>query len=150
MTVYRITTVKWADKLSGSGFPARWNPHNVQVIYTASSIALACLENLVHRTGEGLNANFRLAEIAIPDDMTIDFIHFDSLPENWHKTEGYSLCQEIGEEWVTQNKTCLLQVPSSIIPDETNILINPKHAEFGQITIKRIQPFSFDKRLISE
>jgi RES domain-containing protein len=107
---------------------------HVRVIYTASSIALACLENLVHRTGEGLNANFRLVEIAIPDDMPFDIIHADDLPENWHKTEGYPLCQAMGKEWVDQNKACLLQVPSSIIPDETNVLINPGHPDFGQIS----------------
>ena len=148
MIVYRITTAKWADKLSGSGSPARWNPRHVQVIYTASSIALACLENLVHRSGEGLNLNFRLVEILIPDDMAFDSINIADLPENWHKTEGYPACQVIGKEWVDQNETCILQVPSSIIPDESNILINPGHPDFYKISIQSIRNFSFDERLI--
>ncbi len=147
MIVYRITTAKWANKLTASGYPARWNPRHVKVIYTASSTALACLENLVHRSGEGFNANFRLIEIAIPDKLRFDSITVDELPENWHKPEGYPVCREFGKEWVDQDKTCILKVPSSIIPDETNILINPGHPGFGQITIKSIQPFSFDERL---
>lgn len=147
MIVYRITTAKWADKLSGSGYPARWNPRHIQVIYTASSIALACLENLVHRSGEGLNANFRLVEIWIPDGISSQTVTTDDLPENWHGIDGYPFCQRIGREWVEKRFSCTLQVPSSIIPDETNILINPGHAEFPKVSITKIRKFSFDERL---
>lgn len=149
MIVYRITTAKWADKLSGSGYPARWNPRHVQVIYTASSIALACLENLVHRSGEGLNANFRLVEISIPDGISTQTVTTDELPEHWHTVEGYPFCQRIGNEWVEKSNSCTLQVPSSIIPDETNILINPGHSEFPQVSIQQVRRFSFDERLRS-
>jgi len=147
MVVYRITTAKWANKLSGSGYPARWNPRYVQVIYTASSIALACLENLVHRSGEGLNANFRVVEINIPNEVTSKEITLEELPENWHTINGYSACQSIGRRWVEEQKSCTLVVPSSIIPAETNLLINPNHPEFHQISIRNIREFSFDKRL---
>lgn len=150
MVVYRITTAKWADKLSGSGYPGRWNPRYVQVIYTASSIALACLENLVHRSGEGLDANFRVVEINIPDEISSDEIKTEELPENWHTINGYSVCQSIGRRWVEEQKSCTLVVPSSIIPKETNLLINPNHPEFQQISIRNIRKFSFDKRLVAD
>lgn len=147
MYVYRITTAKWASKLSGSGHPGRWNQRHVQVIYTASTIALACLENLVHRSGEGLNANFRLIRIEIPEEVSNESVTLSDLPNNWHTLNGYPVCQSIGKQWVEKQESCILQVPSSIIPDETNILINPDHPEFGQISINQIRKFSFDERL---
>lgn len=147
MIVYRITTAKWASVLSGSGYPARWNPRHVRVIYTAESIALACLENLAHRSGEGLNANFRLVEINIPDDTSSDSYSLDDLPEEWHTVRGYPVCQSLGAEWIEKNESCILRVPSSIIPDETNVLINPDHPDFHQISIQSVRDFSFDERL---
>ena len=150
MVVYRITTAKWANKLSGSGYPARWNPRYVHIIYTASSIALACLENLVHRSGEGLNANFRVVEINIPNEVTSKEITPEELPDNWYTINGYSACQSIGRRWVDEQRSCTMFVPSSIIPAETNVLINPNHPEFHQISIRSIREFSFDKRLIPD
>lgn len=147
MIVYRITTAKWASVLSGSGYPARWNPRHVHVIYTAESIALACLENLAHRSGEGLNANFRLVEINIPDDISSDSYSLDDLPDGWHTVRGYPFCQSLGAEWIEKNESCILRVPSSIIPDETNVLINPDHPDFHQISIQSVRDFSFDERL---
>lgn len=146
MIVYRITTVKWATQLNGSGYPARWNPRHVRVIYTAGSIALACLENLAHRSGEGLNANFRLVAINIPEQTSSDSYSLTDLPEGWHTVHGYAICQKIGAEWIQNNETCILSVPSSIIPYETNVLINPNHPDFHQISIQSIRQFSFDER----
>lgn len=147
MIVFRITTAKWATVLDGSGYPARWNPRHIRVIYTAGSAALACLENLAHRSGEGLNANFRLVEIKIPENTTSDSYSLDDLPENWHTVRGYAVCQMLGSEWVKKNETCILRVPSSIIPSETNVLINPNHPHFHQISIQSTRKFSFDERL---
>lgn len=150
MIVYRITTAKWATELTGSGYPARWNSRHVRVIYTAGNIALACLENLAHRSGEGLNANFRLVEIEIPNNMSFNSHSLNDLPEDWHTVHGYAICQKIGDEWVQKNETSVMHVPSSIIPNETNVLINPNHPDFHQISIKSIRKFSFDERFIDE
>lgn len=147
MLVFRITTAKWAGKLSGSGHPARWNSKGNFVIYTASSRALACLENLVHRSGEGIHQNFRITEIDIPDDCTQKSVEINELPDNWHKTDSYIHCQRIGDRWVEENEFLLLQVPSSIIREEANILINPSHPEFSNISVRNITPFQFDERL---
>lgn len=148
MIVYRITTAKWADTLTGSGFPARWNPRHVHVVYTAGSIALACLENLVHRSGEGVNLNFRLIEIEIPESVSVTNISVQELPDKWYTMSGYPACQQIGRDWVEKSESCLLRVPSSIITDETNVLINPNHTEFEKISIQDIREFSFDERLM--
>ncbi|CAN5396774.1 RES family NAD+ phosphorylase [soil metagenome] len=147
MIVYRITTVKWAGQLSGSGQAGRWNSKGNFVIYTASTRALACLENLVHRSGEGLNHNFKITEIRIPDDCTAKTISTDDLPSLWFKMENTVHCRRIGDNWIEQKKNLLLHVPSSIIPDELNVLINPAHTEFEKISVHAIRDFSFDERL---
>ncbi|MFU8813381.1 MAG: RES family NAD+ phosphorylase [Balneolaceae bacterium] len=147
MNVYRITTAKWADNLAGSGYPARWNSKGVYMAYTASSRALACLENLVHRSGEGLHNRFRIVEIEIPDLVSIQKIRADSLPEGWYKTGHYPTCRHIGDRWIEGGTSLLLEVPSSIIQEETNVLINPRHPEFSEVKIADIRKFRFDERL---
>lgn len=147
MNVYRITTAKWADKLSGSGYPARWNSKGVYVIYTATTRALACLENLVHRSGEGLHSRFKIVEIEIHDNVSIQKIKTDDLPEEWYKTEYYPVCRQIGDRWIEEGKSLLLQIPSSIIHEETNVLINPHHPEFKEVKVADIREFLFDERL---
>lgn len=147
MNVYRITTAKWANKLSGSGYPARWNSKGVYVIYTATTRALACLENLVHRSGEGLHSRFKVIEIEIADDVSIRKVDSDELPAEWYKTEHYPECRQIGDRWIEEENSLLLQVPSSIIREETNVLINPHHPEFKEVSISEIKEFRFDERL---
>jgi RES domain-containing protein len=145
--VYRITTAKWAGKLSGSGYPARWNSKGLFVIYTASTRALACLENLVHRSGEGLPGVFKITEIEIPDSASFTSITDKELPADWHLVQNSHLCREIGDQWILENKTLLLIVPSAVIRDENNVLINPNHPDFELVKVTEITAFEFDKRL---
>ncbi|MCC5905645.1 MAG: RES family NAD+ phosphorylase [Balneolaceae bacterium] len=147
MLTYNITTTDWAGKLTGSGYPARWNLKGTYVIYTSSSRALACLENLVHRSGEGFNQNFKITEIEIPDDCSLQIADHATLPVHWYKTKNYPSCQQIGERWIQDGESLLMQVPSSIIRDETNVLINPNHHEFSKLSVKGIINMKFDERL---
>lgn len=147
MELYRITTAKWAGELSGSGFPARWNSEGVYVIYTATSRALACLENLVHRSGEGLNRNFKMTVIQVPDGAAIRKVNSEELPPGWHKRNREPVCRKLGDQWVSDGAELLMQVPSSIITDETNMLINPSHPDLDSLEIKEISDFEFDARL---
>lgn len=147
MIVYRITTSKWAGVLSGSGYPARWNSKGIEMIYTASTRALACLENLVHRSGEGLNGNFKITEISIPEEASLKTIDRKKLPENWFKMDMYNHCQKMGDQWEEEKRALLLKVPSSVIREEFNILINPNYSEFQHVEIRAVTSFRFDERL---
>lgn len=147
MQLFRITTAKWAGKLSGSGYPARWNSKGTFIIYTASTRALACLENLVHRSGEGLNRNFKITVIDAPDQSSIQKVYTADLPENWHKIVNAPVCRAIGDQWIESGTSLLLSVPSAIIRDEFNVLINPAHPDFETVSVKEIVDFEFDKRL---
>jgi|SRR6056297_694572 len=148
MIVYRITTEQWANQLHASGYAARWNSKGNFVIYTASTRALACLENLVHRSGEGLNRIFKTVEIDIPGSLTIQNVLRTQLKDDWTKRENYFQTRTIGDEWLKEKKSPILRIPSAIIPEEHNYLINPEHPDFQKISIKRISDFLFDNRLV--
>lgn len=147
MEVYRITTLKWANSLTASGRAARWNSHRRYVIYTAASRALACLENVVHRSGEGYDHLFRTMRIDIPDSLAIDRVTMDQLPEDWSSVANYRLLQTLGNSWLDAGTTAVLRVPSAIIHYEFNYLLNPQHSDFSQIKLIGTEPFRFDQRL---
>jgi RES domain-containing protein len=149
MLVYRITKAVYADRLVASGGAARWNSRGQFVIYTAATRALACLENVVHRSGEGLLDTFRVMIIEIPDDLAIEIIAPNTLPVDWVDFHQYDTCQRIGGEWLRTGRTPILQVPSAIITNEWNFLLNPAHTDFGRIRLVGNEPFVFDPRIKS-
>ncbi|CAN5802687.1 RES family NAD+ phosphorylase [soil metagenome] len=146
MIVFRITTEKWSKALSASGYAARWSSRGHFAIYTAESRSLACLENLVHRSGEGNNALYKVMVIDIPNAIASETINVDTLKKNWHVFDNYSYCQNIGNKWLDEMKTAILKVPSVIIQKEHNYLINPNHPDFAKIKLLSTEDFDFDQR----
>lgn len=147
MLVYRICLEKWSKELKASGAGGRWNSKGRFVIYTAATRALACLENLVHRSGEGLNNKFKVLTIEIPQSIKISEVNIKNLPEGWYEFAQYNDCRCIGDEWINKNETAVLKVPSAIIPAENNFILNPSHKDFKRIKILRCDDFNFDPRI---
>ncbi|MBO0935957.1 RES family NAD+ phosphorylase [Fibrella sp. HMF5335] len=147
MEVYRITRAIYTDRLMASGGVARWNTRGRFVIYTAGSRALACLENVVHRSGEGLQDLFRVMVIHIPDRLSVQTILPADLPDNWTDYQNFDVCQQQGENWLLAGTSAVLRVPSVIVPQEWNYLLNPAHPDFAAIELLRTEPFFFDPRL---
>ncbi len=150
MEVFRITHKKWSNNLVASGYAARWNSNGVFVIYSAQNCSLACLENLVHRNGFGNDVDFCLLTIFVSDSVKTIAIDEKNLPNDWNENneKAHMLCRKIGDEWIKSQKSALLIVPSAIIANEKNVLINPNHKDFNKIIIQSAKPFSFDKRLL--
>ena len=147
MEVFRITKTQYADRLVASGGAARWNARGRFVIYTAATRALACLENVDLRSGEGLQDSFRVMVIQIPDTIRITTIHPDSLPTDWFAFTNYAQSQLLGENWLLSGQTAVLRVPSAIVTQEWNYLLNPVHPDFSKIRLIRTEPFIFDPRI---
>jgi RES domain-containing protein len=147
MLVYRIALAKYSGKLIASGRAARWNPNDVEVIYTASSRSLACLENVVHRNQIGLTMAFNIMTIKISDNISITHIKITDLPPDWRDFNQMHLTQSIGEKWIIEKKSAILAVPSSIIDEEINYLINPWYDDFKKIKLVKTIPFAFDQRI---
>ncbi len=149
MELYRITLAKWAYKLYASGRAARWNSNGINIIYTASSRSLACLENLVHHNAPELLDTFNVMVIYVPDNASCEIVSINSLPGGWHKPgpAAYDICRRFGDAWYKQNSSLLLKVPSCIVRNEFNILINTNHPEFHKAILIDNEPFFFDPRI---
>jgi len=143
MFVYRISLTKWSKSLISSGKVARWNSEGNNMIYTAASRALACLESVVHRSRKGVIGEFKVMIIEIPPELKIEKISFDELPESWFTYEHLEECNEIGDRWLQKKSSAILRVPSAIIINEFNFLINPEHPDFKKIKLDRIEDFGF-------
>ncbi|MGN6341900.1 MAG: RES family NAD+ phosphorylase [Ginsengibacter sp.] len=150
MRVYRISLAIYSTKLLASGNPARWNSKDVKMIYTAQSRALACLENIVHRDSKGLQKNFRIMEIDIPDKIKIEKIQETDLIPDWKNFYNMPYTQQIGNDWINNSKTAVLQVPSVIVSGDFNYLVNPAHKDFSSIKLLSTVPFEFDSRIKKE
>lgn len=147
MYVYRICLEKWSHELKASDAGGRWNSKGKLVIYTAASRALACLENIIHRSGEGLNNSFKVLTIDIPDTIKFSEVNISTLSKNWYEFSNYSYCRNIGDKWIENCETLILKVPSAIIPAESNYLINPAHRDFKKVKIVSSENFNFDPRV---
>jgi RES domain-containing protein len=152
ITAWRITQKHYAEKaFTGLGAwleGARWNPKGIYMVYTAESISLAAFEMLVHLPQEALLYNL-YARIPIEfDTKRIISLKRSNLPANWKDNPPPETTQKIGLDWVKGQKSLVLKIPSSIIPDEYNYLINPLHPDFNKIKIGQADSFYFDERII--
>lgn len=147
MLIYRILLTKYIDRFVASGRIARWNSDDVEIIYTASSRSLACLENAVHRSQAALSHLFSVLTIDCPDTLKVKIVSLNDLPLQWTDFDQMFFTQNIGDKWVQEKETAILQVPSSIISEEVNYLLNPNHKDFAKIKVIKSQPFIFDSRI---
>ena len=117
------------------------------MVYLGGSRALTALEMLVHLTTPMSRAKpFRIIEVKIPTDL-ISVYPLKILPAGWRVQPPGRLTMEIGDDWLRAGSDLALRVPSVIVPEESNILINPLHSEFGQLEVSTTGSFSFDARL---
>jgi RES domain-containing protein len=149
MIVFRITTIKYADRIQASGVSARWNKAGQRVIYTSESRSLACLENIVHRSAARLEGLYKTLVIDIPDDLKIEIKDEKTLPAGWNITGNYRICQETGSVWFSSAKTAILKVPSVLVPQENNYILNTQHPDFSRIRLVEAEEFYFDSRFTS-
>ena len=127
----------------------RWNQKNIPVIYAAESRSLAALEFLVHVSlFPILPNNLSIACLEIPDDIVAERIKATDLPKNWRDYPAPPELADLGSEWAMAMRSLLLRVPSVVVVDEFNMLMNPKHPGMKRVTISRVESFTFDRRLV--
>jgi RES domain-containing protein len=151
MLLFRIARAKYKPVLSGKGaaaFGARWNSEGIEMIYTALNRSLAVVEVAVHLTWATVPADYTMLTIEVPNDIAIDEILPSQLPPDWNQLRHPKSCKEVGDRFVADGKFCLLRVPSVVVPGEYNLLINPTHPDFARVEVIRIEPFTFDQRLL--
>lgn len=116
------------------------------MVYTAASESLAMLEVLVHRTGPQLLESYSLIAVEFPPAL-VEPLDADGLPEDWRASPAPAAPQEIGERWISAQRSAVLAVPSAIVPRERVYLLNPRHPDFGELPIGQPREFRFDPRL---
>ena len=149
MEVYRLSRKKFAT-LSGKGAAlkgARWNSVGVELIYTAANRSLAMAEVAVHFTLATLPVDYMMISIFVPDDISLQKLNVSDLPTAWNKFPHPTSTQSIGDKFVTENKYCVLQIPSSVTQGDYNFLINPNNPDFIRIKIIDAINFPFDNRI---
>lgn len=141
-----------AEDLTGAGAKTtggRWNRAGTAMIYCASSIALACLETVVHLNAGALPFNRYLVRIDIPDDVWAgaQVLTAAKAPVGWDALPSGKVSLDYGESWIARKKTALLLVPSTIVPEEANVLINPAHADAARIAAAKLRRWLYDPRI---
>lgn len=150
MRVYRLSKKKYANELSGIGaakYGNRWNSKGLEMIYTAESRALALAEILVHINLAMLPSDFMMIEIDLPKGIKTQVVKKSDLDTRWNEHPPHYSTKEIGDSFIRACKSCILKVPSAVVPGDHNYLINPHHPDFNNITIFKTTPFPLDKRL---
>ncbi|RYY66930.1 MAG: RES domain-containing protein [Chitinophagaceae bacterium] len=150
MIVYRISNSLYSNDISGVGakiYGARWNTKGTPLLYSSGAISLAVLELLVHSQFKHFSIELDLLTIQLPSNITVAEISQKKIKAGWEKDAGYT--QFIGDEFVRNRQDLVLKVPSAVIQEESNFLINPLHADFKKVKIAEIRSFKPDERLFT-
>jgi RES domain-containing protein len=150
VTAWRITKRKRIrSAFSGEGaseFGGRWNNAGTAIVYTAQSQSLAALEMLVHLDSSELLEKYVLLGADF-DQSLIRSIEPSALPRNWRSDPAPASLRSIGDDWILAGTSVVLRVPSALVPEENNYLLNPGHRDFARVRVGKPVAFRFDPRL---
>lgn len=152
--IWRIATeakAYAADDMSGAGaekLGGRWNAVGTAIVYTSENRALAHLEAIVHLGAGDLPLNRFLVRIDVPDDvwMAAETVDTSKLI-GWDAEPAGKTSMDFGTDWAKSLKSALLFVPSIIVPDECNVLVNPVHPDAGKLKATKVRKIAFDARV---
>ncbi|HRN76216.1 RES family NAD+ phosphorylase [Ottowia sp.] len=157
VSVWRIATdtpAYTADDLSGAGARAtggRWNERGTALVYASSSRALACLETVVHLGGGvALPLNRYLVRIDVPAACWAARTVFDAARHvGWDALPAGRVSIAWGTAWAASSASLLAQVPSVIVPEEHNLLLNPRHPDAAQLRVRKLRRWLYDPRAVA-
>ena len=147
---FRLSIRRFAKHaFTGEGamrFGGRWNNRGTALVYSSATRALATLELLVHvKSSDSIIDPIVMFEIDFPEDL-IEIP--DRIPARWNADPPPGTAKRFGDDWVAENRSAILKVPSAIVPSEFNYLLNPNHPDFHRITIGKPVRFRIDSRLL--
>lgn len=151
ITAYRICQRRFVkNAFDGEGARlngGRWNSPGTRLVYLAGSISLAQLEMLVHlESDEVLHARYVVIPVGIPSKHVLALPR-EKWPRGWRAASASSATKCLGDEWINSGGSLCLQVPSVLVPEEPNFLINPAHPAFADLQIGKARSLVFDRRL---
>ena len=151
ITAWRFCKLKHLKTaLTGEGARrggGRWNSKGIPVVYASESISLAALESLVGMAEEtDILEDYVYVSLRFDEKICLT-VDNDSLPDDWTVYPQPQATKAIGDEWYKKKASVVLRVPSVIVPEESNFILNPDHPDFNKVEIGDPQPFHFDPRL---
>ena len=142
-----------AHDLSGKGAETtggRWNRQGLPAIYAAGTASLAALETIVHFAAAGLPLNRFLVRIDLPDDLWEARLRAtaSTLEVGWNAVPAGKVSLDFGDAWLKDPRGALvLEVPSVVVPEESNVLLNPRHPQMPRVKAAKLRLWQYDGRL---
>ncbi|MDP9152127.1 MAG: RES domain-containing protein [Myxococcota bacterium] len=137
------------DGEGAARYPGRWNRKGVAVVYCASPLSLATLEYLVHLDPDEWPEDLVSICFEVPAAVAqaAEVVTASALPGHWRAIPGPDALKSIGSDWAKAGRSALLLVPSAVTTSETNVLLNPRHADLQRLVVHPPEPIVFDPRL---
>lgn len=148
MILWRISNHVSLAGDGGMRASGRWHTRGHRVVYGSETPAAALLEILVHFEIDvrDLPTRYRLLKLRAPDDLAVDRVMAADLPADW--LEQADLTRAIGDRWLQAGRSPLLRVPSAVVPETFNVLLNPGHAHAAQFELLHVSDHAIDSRLL--
>lgn len=151
ITAYRIFKSKhaatWHDGEGAFRYGGRWNTPGTRLLYASSALSLAALEMLVNLNAEELLLAYSFARVEFDTDLIFPIEKFRKLPRDWADSPPPNEIQAIGDEWSASLRSAVLEVPSAVLPNESNFVVNLNHPDFYKVRLGMVETFKFDRRL---
>lgn len=144
MILWRISRHRDLAGAGGIRAPGRWHYAGQPVVYLAESPAAVLLEVCVHTAANDVPPDFTLLRIEAPEAQ-VQVIKISNLPSGWQSR--LEVTRDLGTAWLKKKETALLQVPSAIVPETTNFLLNPAHPDAKKFRVTDVFSYPFDARL---
>lgn len=147
---WRLVAAAYADRMMSGGGAyrrgGRWNSRGRAVVFLSESLSLCVLENLVHMVKAPMLRSFKSIWVDIPES-SIRTLEKKDLPLLWKAVPAPQETKQIGDRWFDNKVSPVLKVPSTVVPEEWNFVLNPMHPDFNELKIGQVRDFSFDERL---
>lgn len=142
--LYRAVHGPGLDGIGGTIASGRWHTTGTRAAYFGATAAIVVLERLAHIDPKLLPHDLWLGFFEFKKTVAVETI--EELPRRWIENEAGT--QRLGTEWLRACAGCLLEVPSAVLPEESNYLFNPRHTAAEELRLVQERPFSFDPRLL--
>ncbi|BBO91920.1 RES family NAD+ phosphorylase [Desulfosarcina ovata] len=149
-TAWRITKEKYINEaLSGEGaklWGGRWNPVGYPAVYCAESLSLAILELIVHLEDDSDINSFVVIPVSF-SPKRVQSLPKSKLPKNWNSLPIGPESVAVGKKWLDDKQFPILEVPSTIVPIESNFVLNPLHPDFSLLEKGKPEAIHIDPRI---
>ena len=151
MILYRLGRRKHARKLDGVGakmYPGRWNTLDTPMIYCGNNRSLCAMEVLVH-----INEppdDYAMTTLFVPDDVSVRTPGLRHLPQAWNSDDYNAPTRALGDAFISSGQHLMLCVPSAVVKDDLNYLLNPLHPDIRRVKVLAVVSFRFDPRLFKK